>query len=419
MSIPAIGQERDLRPRMLGLVRDEDVLRDVKPLRCGEEGVETGGTPIPPSVRGDVSEAEAIDVVQQLVATPSVSGQEREAVALFASLATNLGLSAEIDDAGNGVALRAGVPDGAGRLCEIVLLGHIDTVPGEIPVRIEDGVLHGRGSVDAKGPLAAMLVAAATADLPAGVAVRVCAAVGEETPLSPGARFLSTRLRPAACIIGEPSGWDGVTLGYKGTLVIHASAERANAHGAGPGESAPDMLHAWWGRVLTALAELNHGRVGIFETIQHTIRRMGSFNDGLTESASMTVGFRLPPWMNPHRLERWIRQRTNEPVRLNAEGHERAIRSERTDAAAQALSVAIREEGGRPRPKVKTGTADMNVVGPVWRCPIVAYGPGDSELDHTPVERLEIGEYLRSIRVLARGIGLLARQIADGVLEQE
>ena len=46
---------------------------------------------------------------------------------------------------------------------KIVLLGHIDTVPGEIPVRVEDGVLHGRGSVDAKGPLATFVAAAAEA----------------------------------------------------------------------------------------------------------------------------------------------------------------------------------------------------------------------------------------------------------------
>ncbi|MFC2173950.1 acetyl-lysine deacetylase, partial [Acidobacteriota bacterium] len=37
---------------------------------------------------------------------------------------------------------------------------------------------------------------------------------------------------------------------------------------------------------------------------------------------------------------------------------------------------------------------------PVWNCPIVAYGPGDSRLDHTPHEHILISEYLRSIEIL-------------------
>ena len=41
-----------------------------------------------------------------------------------------------------------------------------------------------------------------------------------------------------------------------------------------------------------------------------------------------------------------------------------------------------------------------------WSCPMVAYGPGDSSLDHTPDEHLSIEEYEKSITVL---IGMLER----------
>ena len=61
---------------------------------------------------------------------------------------------------------------------------------------------------------------------------------------------------------------------------------------------------------------------------------------------------------------------------------------------------SIRAQEGKPRFKVKTGTSDMNVVGPVWKCPLVAYGPGDSRLDHTPTEHVQIEEYLKAIGVL-------------------
>jgi LysW-gamma-L-lysine carboxypeptidase len=58
------------------------------------------------------------------------------------------------------------------------------------------------------------------------------------------------------------------------------------------------------------------------------------------------------------------------------------------------------QAGVKPTFKVKTGTSDMNVVGPIWRCPIVAYGPGDSALDHTPDEHVDIADYLRAINIL-------------------
>ena len=57
---------------------------------------------------------------------------------------------------------------------------------------------------------------------------------------------------------------------------------------------------------------------------------------------------------------------------------------------------------------VKTGTSDMNVVAPVWQCPIVAYGPGDSALDHTPNEHLELDEYWRAVLVLEATLRQLA-----------
>ena len=78
-----------------------------------------------------------------------------------------------------------------------------------------------------------------------------------------------------------------------------------------------------------------------------------------------------------------------------------------TIEAVPPMLRAIRTHGGRPKFKLKTGTADMNIVGPAWGCPIVAYGPGDSSLDHTPEEHVDIGEYLRAIEVLVGALDIL------------
>src|SRR5688572_22998981 len=106
--------------------------------------------------------AAAITLVHGLVAIPSLSRAESVASEWLVSQMRAAGYErAQVDDAGNAVG-ELGAADAART---IVLLGHIDTVPGNIPVRIEPtaagDVLYGRGSVDAKGPLAAFVAAGA------------------------------------------------------------------------------------------------------------------------------------------------------------------------------------------------------------------------------------------------------------------
>ncbi len=101
------------------------------------------------------TDADAVALLHGLVATPSISGDEQEAVAFLVSWMRRFGMEARIDATGNAVGIAGEGQPG------IVLLGHIDTVPGAVPVRIDSGKLYGRGAVDAKGPLAAFAVAAA------------------------------------------------------------------------------------------------------------------------------------------------------------------------------------------------------------------------------------------------------------------
>lgn len=361
-------------------------------------------------------------ILYDLVASPSVSGNERDAAGVFVRHASALGLDAHIDDAGNAIALRTTVNDDdarSGRAVQIALLGHIDTVSGYIRVRTEEGDLYGRGSVDAKGPLCAMLVAASRAQLPPGIDLRVAGAVGEEAAGSIGARHLAPRWQPDACIIGEPSGFDGVTLGYKGCLRMTARTTCPNTHTAGQQPSACDQAHAYWARVLDRAASFNEEITGAFYQIQATLSEITSTSNGLEQHAQLDAGFRLPPELSPMQLIEVLQALRDEQqaahpelrIDLTFEGPEVAHATDRSDPVVRALSSAIRAQGYRPRPKLKTGTADLNVVAPVWNCPIAAYGPGDSALDHTPNEHINLEEFHRSIEILTRAIETLAAEL--------
>ena len=347
-----------------------------------------------------ITDQTAIALLHDLVATPSVSGDEHAAVLLLVQRMEAMGLRTHIDEAGNAVGMVGSEDPGA---FEVLMLGHIDTVPGSIPVRIEDGVLWGRGSVDAKGPLCAFVSAAASAELPPSVRLVVIGAVGEETPTSPGASFVRDRYRPHACIIGEPSGWERFCIGYKGRLLVHARFTQDCGHTAGPVGSVAERALAWHRRVVAHIQEWNLGREGVFDTIQPNLQRFNTTSDGLQDTAQLTLGLRLPTWIEPDALERHMAEIACDGT-LRFEGHAPAHRGPRSNALANALSHAIGSAGGRPTATVKTGTSDMNTVARAFACPILAYGPGDSTLDHTPHERLDLVEYLRSIEVLRRAL---------------
>jgi len=312
------------------------------------------------------------------------------------------GFESFVDEAGNAVGVLDGGPtrDGSPRQ-DIVLLGHIDTVGGEVPVRVEEGRLYGRGAVDAKGPLAAFAVAAARVGLRAGWRIIVIGAVEEEAASSKGAHFAATQYRPTYCIIGEPSRWNRVTLGYKGRLLIDARVRRSMSHTAGPDASAAELGVAFWNRVRARVDELNQGRERAWDQVLAGLRAFNTASDGLTETATLTLGFRLPLDMGPEAMKAELQALAGD-VELRFRGEEQAYRASKNTPLVRAFLASIREQGARPGFVVKTGTSDMNVVGPVWQCPILAYGPGDSSLDHTPNEHVEIAEWERGVKVLVR-----------------
>ena len=394
---------------------------------------------------------QAIELLTGLVSVPSLSTQEQAASTWLVDQMRALGFRrAYVDEVHNAVG-EVGPADAARTL---ILLGHIDTVPGAIPVRVEgagdDALLYGRGTVDAKGPLATFVSAAArVGDAWAAthdVRIIVVGAVEEEAATSRGARHIRARFDgaaepiPDACIIGEPSSWQRVTLGYKGRLLVELDARQPMAHTAGPDAGVATVAVDFWQWVADFAARFNADRTRTFDQLLPSLRRLQTgTDDALNDFVEAQVGVRLPLEFDVQAfvgaLTAWPAARIDAPappdipaigdgasvqrielagaqvmLQLRLCGFEPAWRSDRSNPLVRSFLGAIRavDAGQRPSFVVKTGTSDMNVVGPAWGCPIVAYGPGDSTLDHTPHEHVNLTEYWRAVLVLEQALRNLA-----------
>lgn len=345
-----------------------------------------------------------ISFLEELVSIPSPSGQEDAVGQFLVRQMTALGFQAHRDKAGNAVGV-IGNAD-AGR--RIVLLGHMDTVPGDIPVQYRDNQLYGRGAVDAKGPLATFILAAARVAARLQDTCLVVIGAVEEEADGDGARYLArTMAAPDFALIGEPSDWEGITLGYKGRLCVDYSRIQPGSHSAGEGVGPAEKAVTFWNQLMDYAEARNHGREGHFDTLDPALREFRTFSDGLNDGVEMGIAMRLPPDFKPAILKRKMRLWCAE-AELKFSPIDLPFRCDKNNPLVRALLKGIRAEGGRPRFKLKTGTSDMNTVGPAWRCPIVAYGPGDSSLDHTPEEHIDLQEYRRAINVLEQALKTLA-----------
>lgn len=343
--------------------------------------------------RSRITDDTAIQLLHDLLAIPSVSGHEGAAARFLVEWMAARGFTASVDGAGNAVgSIGAGAP-------ETVLLGHIDTVPGHIPVRIEDGRLYGRGAVDAKGPLAAFVIAAARLREQIRGRIVVIGCVEEEAPSSRGARHVVERYAPDFCVVGEPSGAARVTIGYKGALRISCSVEVACGHSAHDRQTAAERMCAFWLTVQNAAARFNGERARAFDRLQPSLLRLNTGSDGLHEFARAEISVRVPLDVDPLKLADEFRA-ADPQITIGVLGATPAFQSDRNTALVRAFTHAIRQQNAQPGLVVKTGTADMNIVGPAWGCPTIAYGPGDAALDHAPDERIGLHEFLQGITVL-------------------
>jgi acetylornithine deacetylase len=182
------------------------------------------------------------ELTRRLINIPSVSGEERAVGRFLASYLEGLGYRVELQEIEPG---RANLIAKTGARPRVVLSTHMDTVPPFIPYAEDETHIGGRGSCDAKGIIAAQIVAAGRLRAEGFEEVGLLFTVDEELG-SLGARAADAHPLARECeylVNGEPTE-NRLAVGSKGSLRLRLTTRGRAAHSAYPeqGESAIEKM---------------------------------------------------------------------------------------------------------------------------------------------------------------------------------
>ena len=207
---------------------------------------------------------EVLATLSDLIAIPSINPDlmpgavgEAAIAEYCAAFMREAGLRVELQEVAPGRPNAIGVLPGTGGGRSLMLNGHIDTVgvegmPEPFTARREGSHIIGRGSVDMKGSIAAMLWAA-KAIARSGVALKgdlIITCVCDEEYASIGTEAVARTLTADAAIVTEPTDLD-LCLAHRGFMWIEIETQGRAAHGSRPNEGIDAIAHM--GRVLVAL----------------------------------------------------------------------------------------------------------------------------------------------------------------------
>ncbi len=345
----------------------------------------------------------------------SPSTKEGRVARLLRSRMKRMGYkNVRIDSAGNVIG------EAGGGRTRVLLCGHMDTVPGRLPVVLKDGKLTGRGAVDAKSPLCAMVVAGHRLRDGRDIHLTVAGVTREEGDGLGVATLIRGGKKFDYAVFGEPSGAGKITVGYRGRINAHLTIRTEGGHAGSPWahtsalDSSLSILDSLKKYEKDNTVKGDHFRS---LSVSPTILRAGTFHNVVPNIAEVTLDVRVPPGTTCKQVEREIRRIAEQYSRANNASRVEVNFEEGTDPyEADGDSPIVRafqraiilKLGTRPVRVNKTGTGDMNTLAAALGTDCVTYGPGEANLAHTSGEFVLVDDYLKSIEVLTEAV----RQVA-------
>ena len=326
---------------------------------------------------------DVVALAAELLAIPSLSGTEKAAVDFVSRWLVARGWNVTVQEVSKGRGNVWASRSGGG----VAFSTHLDTVPPHFPPRLESERLYGRGSCDAKGIAAAMMVAADRLVESGENRIDLLLVVGEEqgsdgaraaNNLSPRSRFL---------INGEPTE-SKLASGAKGSLRVTVRARGKEAHSAYPhlGQSAIEPLL----QLLPTIHDLPFPKDPVLgeTTANIGLIRGGTGANIVPAHAEAEMMLRLVGDVAPVKkmIREWAKGRAEIEFGSNI--------------PAQRFHTV---EGFEVAPV--SYTTDIPLLSR-WGTPLL-FGPGSIHVAHTPDEHIDVNELRASVDAYER----IARQL--------
>lgn len=368
-----------------------------------------------------------VKVTRALIAAPGENppGQEAATVAALRDAADDHGLSCELSEAAPGRPnITVTMPGGGGP--GLLILGHTDVVPiGDgwtVPPLggvVRDGRLHGRGSTDMLGGLAAAVAAMGAiqrSGIPLSGRIDLAAVVDEEETGKGIQHFLASQERATymGCIVGEPTDLRTV-VAARGAAYIEVHVTGKAAHSGNPANGANSIYGA--AAVVECLERWHHElAVHAHPLVGPPTWSVGLINGGISTSTvpaecTILVDRRMLPAELPAQVLEDTRQRITAlglpnrglSVEVTMTMDMPGFETPSDDPFVQAIDAALTCAGGPALPLGGwTAACDGGYVARETGIPVVVLGPGSVEDQaHRADESVPIGELLTAARSYA------------------
>jgi acetylornithine deacetylase len=339
----------------------------------------------------------AAQLLEFLVSTPSVSGNEGKIANDLSGILSGEGFRIEREGSSIWYTL------GNGQRPHLLLLSHLDTVPpcagwssDPFKVHVEDGKLIGLGANDAKGSVAAMIVAAREIQHRDFKGSITFAFVADEERSGEGIRTIKPKLGHIdAALVGEPTGLQ-VCTAQRGLLILHCTAQGKASHAAHAhlGENA---IHKA-ARDISRLATIEFEAYEDFGVTRAEVTQItgGLARNQVPDRCDFFVDLRTTPNLDHATVADEIGARLESEVAIHSHRYEPVATNASEVVVRAALEVADASAGIG-----SVSTSDWAFLKGV---PAVKVGPGDTNRSHRPNEYLLFSELEKGVAFYSRFI---------------